>query len=254
MALLSTVKRSAKNQSPKLRRLAPGSLNRLMSPTTTPTTDASGFTGTRLSCRRSERMVFTDLDFAVRAGGALLLTGPNGSGKSSLLRLMAGLIKPYVGQLEFDGVRLGDDSARHRELVAYLGHQDAVKAMLTVKESIGFWAGLYGRPNATQAAVTAMGLSELADLPGRFLSSGQRRRTALARVIASGARIWLLDEPTVGLDARSIAALEAALAVHRAQGGIVIAATHAPIILPNATGLDLAAFEPERFFDDMDAA
>ena len=214
----------------------------------------AGFTGYRLSCRRSERMVFTSLDFAVGSGGALLLTGPNGSGKSSLLRLMASLIKPYAGYLTYDGERLADDPARHRELVAYLGHQDAVKAMLTVRESTGFWAGLYGRPDAAEAAVTAMGLGELADLPGRFLSSGQRRRAALARVIASGATVWLLDEPTVGLDARSITALETALAAHRAQGGIVIAATHAPIALPEAGSLDLAAFEPTQFFDDADAA
>jgi heme exporter protein A len=98
-----------------------------------------------------------------------------------------------------------------------------------------------------------MGLSDLAGTAGRFLSSGQRRRAALARVIAGGAPIWLLDEPTVGLDLKSIAALESALAVHRAEGGIVIAATHAPIALPGAGGLNLAEFEPEEFLGE-DAA
>ncbi len=191
-------------------------------------------------------MVFTGLDFAVPAGGALLLTGPNGSGKSSLLRLMAGLIRPYSGRLEHDGVRLGDDRALHRELVAYLGHQDAVKPMLTVGESTRFWAGMRGRQDKAEAAMAAMGLTELADLPGRFLSSGQRRRVALARVIATAPPLWLLDEPTVGLDRDSIAGLEAALAAHRgSEGGIVIAATHAPIALPGAGGLNLAEFEPE---------
>ena len=101
----------------------------------------AGFTGYRLSCRRSERMVFTGLDFAVGSGGALLLTGSNGSGKSSLLRLMAGLIKPVAGLLAYDGERLAHDPAQHRELIAYLGHQDAVKAMLTVRESTGSAAG-----------------------------------------------------------------------------------------------------------------
>jgi heme exporter protein A len=207
------------------------------------------FAGYRLSCRRSERMVFTGLDFAVPAGGALLLTGPNGSGKSSLLRLMAGLIRPYGGRLEHDGMRLADDPVLHRELVSYLGHQDAVKPMLTVGEGTRFWAALRGRQDTSEAAMAMMGLADLTETAGRFLSSGQRRRAALARVIAGGAPIWLLDEPTVGLDVKSIAALEAALAAHRAGGGIVIAATHAPIALPGATGLNLAEFEPEDFAD-----
>jgi heme exporter protein A len=208
------------------------------------------FAGYRLSCRRSERMVFTGLDFAVPAGGALLLTGPNGSGKSSLLRLMAGLIRPYSGRLEHDGMRLSDDPPLHRELVAYLGHQDAVKPMLTVGEGTRFWASLHGRQDQAEAAMAMMGLSDLTDTAGRFLSSGQRRRAALARVIAGGAPIWLLDEPTVGLDVKSIAALEAALAAHRAGGGIVIAATHAPIALPSASGLNLPEFEPESLVEE----
>jgi heme exporter protein A len=213
---------------------------------------AQSFAGHSLSCRRSERMVFTGLDFAVETGGALLLTGPNGSGKSSLLRLMAGLIKPYAGRLDYDGQRLADDPAQHRDIIAYLGHQDAVKPMLTVGESTRFWASLRGRNGTAEAAMAAMGLTELADLPGRFLSSGQRRRAALARVIAGGAPVWLLDEPTVGLDVKSIVGLESALAAHRAGGGIVIAATHTPIILPDAIGLDLAEFAPDIF--EMDAA
>ena len=98
--------------------------------------------------------------------------------------------------------------------------------------------------------MATMGLGDLADLAGRFLSSGQRRRSALARVIAGGAAIWLLDEPTVGLDVKSIAALEAALATHRAEGGTVIAATHAPIALPGAGGLNLAEFEPESLVEE----
>jgi len=195
-------------------------------------------------------MVFTGLDFAVPAGGALLLTGPNGSGKSSLIRLMAGLIRPYSGRLEHDGMRLSDDPALHRELVAYLGHQDAVKPMLTVAEGTHFWASLRGNQHRADAAMAMMGLSDLTDTAGRFLSSGQRRRAALARVIAGGAPIWLLDEPTVGLDVKSIAALEAALAAHRAEGGIVIAATHAPIALPGAGSLNLADFEPESLADE----
>jgi heme exporter protein A len=214
---------------------------------------ADRFTGIDLACRRSERLVFTGLDFAVEAGGALLLTGPNGSGKSSLLRVMAGLIKPYIGRLEHNGTPLRDDPVRHRELIAYLGHQDAIKPMLTVTESVCFWAGMRGQAVRAETALAAMDLTALGDLAGRFLSSGQRRRTALARVIAGGTPIWLLDEPTVGLDIRSIAGLESAMAEHRASGGMVIAATHAPIALPESATLDLAAFDA-RFTDEADAA
>jgi heme exporter protein A len=173
---------------------------------------------------------------------------------------MAGLLRPYglhprdIGHLEYEGQRLQDDPARHRELVAYGGHQDSVKAVLTVGEDTRFWAGLHGQAGKAQAAIDAMGLAVLAETPGRFLSSGQRRRTALARVIASGAAVWLLDEPTVGLDAKSIAALEAALAAHRSGGGIVVAATHTPIDLPGAGTLDLADFQPLDFADEADAA
>ncbi len=202
----------------------------------------SGFAGTGLACRRSERLVFIDLDFAVPPGGALLLVGPNGSGKSSLLRLMAGLIKPYAGRLEWDGAPVSADPASHRERIAYLGHQDALKPVLTTAENVSAWAALRGRCGHVAAALAQMDLADLADLPARFLSSGQRRRTALARTIASGAPLWLLDEPTVGLDLRSVAALEAALAAHRAVGGIVIAATHMPIELPGAGTLDLSQF------------
>jgi heme exporter protein A len=212
----------------------------------------SRFVGISLACRRSERLVFTGLDFAVESGGALLLTGPNGSGKSSLLRLMAGLIRPYAGRLEWNGVKLSDDPARHREVVTYLGHQDAVKPVLTVAESVRLWGG--HKDGRVEAALAAMGLGDLADLPGRFLSSGQRRRTALARVIAAATPLWLLDEPTVGLDTKAIAALETALAAHRRAGGIVVAATHVEIDLPAAQSLDLSQFEPQNFYDEAVSA
>jgi len=189
-------------------------------------------------------MVFAELDFAIEDGGALLLVGPNGSGKSSLIRLMAGLLKPFAGLLEWDGTALDEDPALHRGRVAYLGHLEALKPMLTPAEEVRFWAGLWGRGGESQAALAAMGLADLADLPARFLSAGQRRRLALARVIATRAPLWLLDEPTVGLDTASIAALEAALRTHREAGGMVVAATHAPILLPGAVRLDLAGFAP----------
>jgi heme exporter protein A len=169
-----------------------------------------------------------------------------------LLRLMAGLIRPYAGRLEWNGVKLADDPARHREVVTYLGHQDAVKPVLTVAESVRLWGG--HKDGRVEAALAAMGLGDLADLPGRFLSSGQRRRTALARVIAAVTPLWLLDEPTVGLDTKAIMALETALAAHRRAGGLVVAATHVEIDLPAAQSLDLSAFEPQNFYDEAVSA
>jgi heme exporter protein A len=213
----------------------------------------SDFSGQGLVCRRSERIVFADLDFSVEAGGALVLVGPNGSGKSSLLRLMAGLIRPYAGQLLRNGAPVRDDPASHRMGTAYLGHLDVLKPTLTTAENVAFWAGLVGRSSHADAALARMDLAALADLPARFLSAGQRRRTALARVIACGPPLWLLDEPTLGLDARSLVALEAALVDHRAAGGMVVTATHAPIDLPGATMLDLADFAMSRPVE-LDAA
>lgn len=210
----------------------------------------SQFAGRDLACRRGERLVFARLDFGLAAGGALLLHGPNGSGKSSLLRLLAGLIRPFAGTLLWDGTPTADDPAGQRERVAYLGHHEALKPTLTTRENVVFWAGLRGRAGQVDAALAKLSLTELADLPARFLSAGQRRRTALARILCSGAPIWLLDEPTVGLDVRSIGALEGALAEHRAGGGLVIAATHAPFLLPGATILDLARFAAEGFPDE----
>jgi heme exporter protein A len=214
----------------------------------------AGFSGTALACRRSERLIFDGLDFAVAHGGALLLTGPNGSGKSSLLRLMAGLIRPFAGRLDWDGAPVRQDQTAHRERVAYLGHKDALKPVLTAAENVRLWTALRGQGDGAEAALQDMNLSHLADLPARFLSSGQSRRAALARTIAAGAPLWLLDEPTVGLDAASIAALEAALAAHRAGGGIVVAATHAPFLLPDAATLDLAAFAADDLPPDAEAA
>ena len=202
----------------------------------------SRFSGVALACRRGDRLVFAGLDFTVESGGALVLVGPNGTGKSSLLRLMAGLLPPFAGRLDWDGAAVRDDPALHRGRIAYLGHLDAVKPTLTVTEAVAFWADLVDRAAYVGKALDALGLAGLADLPARFLSAGQRRRVALARVIATAPPIWLLDEPTVGLDQASIGALESAIARHRGAGGMVVAATHAPLRLPGAIQLDLSGF------------
>ena len=186
---------------------------------------------------RGERLVFRDLSLAVPTGGALVLAGPNGSGKSTLLRLLAGLVRPAAGRVLWDEADAFSDLAGHGQRVAYLGHQDAVKPGLTVTENLRFAASVSGR--SITAALAAVGLEALADLPARMLSAGQKRRLALSRLVLSVAPLWLLDEPTLGLDTRSIEGFGALLAAHRTAGGMVVAATHVPLPLPNAAGLRL---------------
>ncbi len=198
------------------------------------------FSGIGLACVRGERLVFENLAFRVQSGEALLLTGPNGSGKSSLLRLMAGLIAPAQGRMDWDGVPVSDDPDAHRSRLHYVGHLDALKPALTVAENLAFYAALHGRDGgAIGPALAAFALEPLAATPARFLSQGQRRRAALARALAAPAPLWLLDEPTLGLDDASLARLAAALSAHLAEGGLVVAATHAPIAVAGAQRLEL---------------
>lgn len=185
-----------------------------------------------LACARGGRTVFEGVSFRLAAGGALLVTGPNGAGKSSLLRVLAGLLGAEAGRLE----RSVD--------AAFLGHDNALKEQRTVRSELRFWAGLDrraidGRRPAVEAALERFELTPLADLPVRLLSSGQKRRVALARTWASGAPLWLLDEPSVGLDAASVARLAGVMAEHRASGGSIVAASHVPIGLDDAAELRL---------------
>jgi heme exporter protein A len=198
-----------------------------------------------LTCLRGERVVFADLSFTVASGEAVLLMGANGAGKSSLLRVLAGLIAPLEGQLLWDGAEALADRAAHARRLRYIGHGDALKPALSAAENLAFYARLWG--GEVPPALAALGLSELADLPARVLSSGQKRRLALARLALAmpapgsppAAPLWLLDEPTVGLDAASVERLGALLAAHRAAGGMVLAATHLPLPLPGARELRL---------------
>ena len=177
---------------------------------------------------RGGRTLFGPLDLALPPGGALLVAGPNGAGKSTLLRILAGLLAPAAGRVE-----------AHAAL-RYLGHHDAVKPALSVIENLRFWQRFHGG-GAGDAALATVSLAPLADMPARYLSAGQRRRLALARALDPAAALWLLDEPGNGLDAASVAALEASLAGHRAQVGAVVVVSHAEIALPRAARLELAA-------------
>jgi heme exporter protein A len=190
-----------------------------------------------LACRRGERVVFAGLSFTVEAGAAVLLTGANGAGKSTLLRLLAGLLAPAEGRLLWQGSDAFADRAAHAGRLRYLSHADALKPALTARENLGFFARLWG--GDVGAALASLGLAPLAELPARVLSSGQKRRLALARLALAPAPLWLLDEPTVGLDAASVERLGGLLAAHRAAGGMVLAATHLPLPLPGARELRL---------------
>jgi len=212
------------------------------------------FEGVALRCRRGGRMVFDRLDFALAAGGALILRGPNGSGKSSLLRVMASLVRPEAGQMNWDGTSVREDPAGHAARLHYVGHADAAKPAMTAEELLTFWREMRGGMGLSVGeALERFGIAHRADFPARYLSSGQKRRLALARLLVSEAPLWILDEPTVGLDADGVAALEQAIAEHRARGGMVVAATH--IRFETGSGvseLDLSAFAPGQA--ELDAA
>ncbi len=203
------------------------------------------FEGRDLLCVRGERRVFEGLSFALAAGGLLVLTGPNGSGKSSLLRIMAGLLRPAAGALLWAGAPVRDDPDAQAARLQYLGHLDAVKPVLSAAENLIFWAALHGGGAAeVTRALDGFGLAALAEVPGRMLSAGQKRRVALARWLAAPAEVWLLDEPTVGLDTASLARLTGAIAAHRAGGGRVVVATHGAPEAPDAEVLELGDFTP----------
>jgi heme exporter protein A len=180
-----------------------------------------------VACRRGGRLLFTGVNFGLNAGDALILSGPNGVGKSSLLRLIAGLLDPFAG------------SVARREAVALASEELALDREKPLAGALQFWAGMDG--GNVRAALAAFGIAHLAPVPVRMLSTGQRKRAVLARTLSSNAQIWLLDEPGNGLDAEALPLLEAAIAQHRATGGVVIVATHQPLSLPGATSLALSA-------------
>ncbi len=197
----------------------------------------------RLACARGGRTVFRGIGFALAPGGALAATGPNGAGKSSLLRLLAGLAAPAGGAILWDGAPVAADLRAHAARLRYLGHATGAKPALTAAEELAWRARLWGAgAEGIARALARFGMEGRADVPARYLSDGQRRRIALAALVAAPAPLWLLDEPSVGLDADGLDALEDAIAEHRRGGGIAVVATHAPIGLgPPWETLDLAA-------------
>jgi heme exporter protein A len=179
-----------------------------------------------LACIRGGREVFRDLHFAVDRGEMLAITGPNGAGKSSLLRLVAGLVRPTEGRLILHG---GDAELSIGEQAHYVGHQDAFKPSLTVQENLVFWRDFLGGGGEVATSLARVGLYALAHLPARYLSAGQRRRLSLARLLAVERPLWLLDEPGSTLDAAGQGLLADMMAAHVGKGGIILAAVHGPL-------------------------
>jgi heme exporter protein A len=189
-----------------------------------------------LACRRSGRLVFADLSFTLTAGEALVVTGRNGAGKSSLLALLAGRLRPDAGSIAADG--LGEDSlAEHLHAV---GHRDALKPALTAAENLGFVRDLFGKPGLSpREALDVVGLAHAASLPVAYLSAGQRRRVALARLLVAHRSLWLLDEPIAALDGAAQDTLLHFMTAHLSDGGLIVAATHAPLGIGGAKELKL---------------
>ena len=197
-------------------------------------------TAENLTCVRGGRVIFSGLDFALASGEALHVAGPNGCGKSSLLRLLSGLLRPARGVV----------NCRHR--LHYLGHRNAFKNLLSVRENLATWAGAERNAAREDLALSCFQLDKLSETPAALLSSGQGRRLALARLVAVDRPLWLLDEPSVGLDTASVAGLEQVIARHREQGGAVILTTHTPLSLPQAAVLNLENNRPTTLAQDAD--
>lgn len=193
----------------------------------------SGLAFDRVACARGGRLLFENISFALDSGDALIVSGPNGIGKSSLIRIAAGLLAPLAGTVTARVAR------------GFLGEAHALDPERRLAAALLFWAAIDGGDRAmVDAALEEIGLAHLADVPVRLLSTGQRRRAALAPLITSGAPVWLLDEPASGLDVAAVDRLGAIIAAHRARGGAVLIATHQPIGVPGAQELALAGLVP----------
>jgi heme exporter protein A len=194
-----------------------------------------------LAIERGGRRLFAGLSFELAEGAALIVTGPNGSGKSSLLRALCGFLPVQGGGFALEG---GDAERTVGEQAHYLGHADGVKGALTAGENLAFSASMLGGDSSTAAqrsALARVGLAHAIDFPVRLLSAGQRRRVALARLLVANRPLWLLDEPATALDAAAQGALATIMQRRLQEGGIIVAAAHAPLGLDGAQELRLGA-------------
>lgn len=191
-----------------------------------------------LACKRGERLIFAGISFTLDPGEALVLTGRNGAGKSSLIGLILGQIAPAAGQI----LLTGDAERPIGESCHHLGHRDGLKGRLTALENLDFARTILGDPRLeARAALAVVGLEGAGDIPAGYLSAGQKRRVALARLLVSARPLWLLDEPTAALDAPSQAILSRMMQAHLRGGGLIVAATHQPLDLPGSRQITLGA-------------
>lgn len=209
-------------------------------------------TASNLSVQRGEDFLFMNVSLNLTGGDALLLKGPNGAGKSTLLRCLAGLIRPDIGTIMLRGDQL-EAGTTLAEASHYLGHKNAMKSELTVGENLTFWQKFLGSFQGKSAlsiedAAERLGLSSLLHLPFGYLSAGQQRRMAMAKLLCAYRPVWILDEPTSALDVNADTLFVTLLNEHLSKGGIVIAATHQPLPLNNAKTLQLNGFGTEAHF------
>ena len=189
--------------------------------------------GREVSCVRGGRKVFSRLSFDAASGEALAVVGPNGSGKTSLLRLIAGVLAPAGGSIVLEG---GEAELTLPEQSHYLGHHDALKPALSVSENLIFWRDFLGGAKSSPAeSLAVVELDHAARLPAAYLSAGQRRRLSIARLLTVQRPVWLLDEPTNALDTAGQKLFATLMGDHLARGGLIVAATHAPLGVPTRT-------------------
>lgn len=203
-------------------------------------------TAENLAVRRGEDLIFMNVSFKLSSGQAMLLTGPNGSGKSTLLRVIAGLLRPEEGHVTLAGEGLETD-VRASEASHYLGHRNAMKQDLSVFENLNFWKKFLGdfdggSSSGIEEAAEAVGLASITHLPFGYLSAGQQRRFAMAKLLVAWRPIWILDEPTAALDASADLMFTGLVKAHLAKGGMAVAATHQPLGLENAQELRMTGF------------
>ena len=198
-----------------------------------------------LSAKRGEDLIFQDISFEIEGGEALVVKGPNGSGKSTLLRVLAGLLPAHSGIVKL--LAAAQQVERLGEAAHYLGHRNAMKRELTVEENLSFWKSFLGdfaggAGMSVLEATEAVGLGGIAHLPFGYLSAGQQRRMAMAKLLVSWRPIWILDEPTAALDAAAETMFAGLVTAHLAQGGLAIAATHQPLGLEGVKELRMTGF------------
>ncbi|MDQ0456686.1 heme ABC exporter ATP-binding protein CcmA [Rhizobium paknamense] len=199
-----------------------------------------------LAARRGEDLLFSGISLVLSKGEALVLTGRNGSGKSTLLRVLAGLMRPEMGEALCESP--GDEPRPVREFSHYLGHRNGMKAELTVAENLAFWKTFLGDHDkgcgiAIEEAADRVGLGGITHLPYGYLSAGQQRRFAMARLLVAHRPVWLLDEPTAALDSAADSLFSSLVRAHLSAGGLVVAATHQPLGLDAPQRLEMKGFD-----------